>query len=58
MKQAGIMEGPHRIPKGLRHDYTINVFNKDVQLHLVSRWIWHSKMETTAIYANVVGKEQ
>ena len=58
MKQSGIMEGPHRVPKGLRHGYAINALNKGVQLNLVSKWMGHSKMETTAIYANAVGEEQ
>jgi integrase len=58
MAQAGIMEGPHRVPKGLRHGYAINALNKGVQLNLVSKWMGHSTMETTAIYANAVGEEQ
>jgi site-specific recombinase XerD len=58
MVQASIMEGPHRVPKGLRHGYAINALNKGVQLNLVSKWLGHSAMETTAIYANAVGAEQ
>ena len=58
MKQAGIADGPHRVPKGLRHGYAIHALNKGVQLNPVSKWMGHSKMETTAIYANAVGEEQ
>ncbi len=58
MKQAEIIDVPHRVPKGLRHGYAIHALNKGVQLNLVSKWMGHSKMETTAIYANAVGEEQ
>ena len=58
MQQAGILEGPHRVPKGLRHGYAIHALNKGVQLNLVSKWMGHAKLETTAIYANAVGEEQ
>ena len=57
MEKAGIMDGPHRAPKGLRHGYAINALNKGVQLNLLSKWMGHSKLETTAIYANAVGEE-
>ena len=50
--------GPHRVPKGLRHGYAINALNKGVQLNLVSKWMGHSTMETTATCANAVGEEQ
>lgn len=58
MKEAGIREGPHRVPKGLRHDCAVHALNKGVQLNLVSKWMGHAKLETTAIYANAVGEEQ
>jgi integrase len=58
MKTAGIPEGPHRCPKGLRHGYAIHALSKNVPLNMVSKWMGHSQMETTAIYANAVGEEQ
>ena len=58
MSAAGIEEGPHRCPKGLRHGYAIHALSKAVPLNLVSKWMGHAKMETTAIYANAVGEEQ
>ena len=58
MDEAGIREGPHRVPKGLRHGYAIHALNKGIQLNLVSKWMGHAKLETTAIYANAVGEEQ
>jgi integrase/recombinase XerD len=58
MKQANISEGPHRVPKGLRHGYAINALNKGVPLNMLSKWMGHSILEMTAIYANAVGQEQ
>lgn len=58
MEKAGIAEGPHRVPKGLRHGYAIHALNKGVQLNFVSKWMGHAKLETTAIYANAIGEEQ
>jgi integrase len=55
---AGISEGPHRCPKGLRHGYAIYALSKGVPLNMLSKWMGHSQMETTAIYANAVGEEQ
>lgn len=58
MTAAGIESGPHRNAKGLRHGYAIHALNSNVPLNMVSKWLGHSKMETTAIYANAVGEEQ
>jgi integrase/recombinase XerD len=41
MKNAEISEGPHRVPKGLRHGYAINALNKGVPLNMVSKWMGH-----------------
>ena len=58
MKQADIAAGPHRVPKGLRHGYAIHALNKGVPLPMVSKWMGHSILEITAIYANAMGEEQ
>jgi integrase/recombinase XerD len=58
MQAASIPEGPHRCPKGLRHGYAIHALSKGVPLNMVSKWMGHAKLETTAIYANAVGEEQ
>lgn len=58
MVQAGIEEGPHRTPKGLRHGYGVHAINKGISLNMLQKWLGHSMMENTAIYANAVGDEQ
>ena len=51
MRAAGIPEGPHRCPKGLRHGYAIHALSKNVPLNMVPKWMGRFQMETTAIYA-------
>jgi len=57
MKQAGIA-GAQASPKGLRHGYGIHAMRSGVQLNMLQKWMGHASMETTAIYANAMGKEE
>jgi len=57
MQAAGI-EGPHASPKGLRHGYGVAAISATVPLNLLSKWMGHAAIETTAIYANALGEEQ
>ena len=58
MKDANIGDGPHASPKGLRHSYGVTAISTGVPLNMLSKWMGHSKIETTAIYANALGQEQ
>ena len=58
MKAAGIEDGPHKMPKGLRHAYGINAILKGVPVTSLRRWMGHAKLETTAIYVDAVGSQQ
>jgi len=58
MIKAGIEEGQHRTPKGLRHGYGVAAISKGVPLNMLQKFMGHSVMENTAIYANAVGDEQ
>lgn len=58
MKNAGIQEGPHRSPKGLRHGFGVLAISKGIPLNLLSKWMGHASLEVTAIYANALGEEQ
>lgn len=57
MKMANI-SGVQATPKGLRHSFAIHCLEKQIPLNLVSRWMGHSSMVTTAIYANALGQEE
>ena len=57
MRKAGV-EGPQASPKGLRHGFAVVGLQAGIPLNLVSRWLGHADLETTAIYANAVGDEE
>jgi len=57
MKEAGI-RGAQASPKGLRHGYGVHALRSGVPLNMLRKWMGHSSIETTAIYANAVGKEE
>ena len=57
METAGI-HGPQASPKGLRHGFAISALEAGVPLTLISRWLGHSQIATTAIYVDAVGAEE
>jgi integrase/recombinase XerD len=57
MVAAGIV-GPPASAKGLRHGFAIAALEKNVPLNVVSRWLGHSNLQTTTIYANFSGREE
>ena len=57
MRKSGIAENLCR-PKALRHAFAVEAGQKGVPLNIVQRWLGHARMETTAIYANVLGDEE
>lgn len=56
--QAAGLQGIHACPKGLRHAFAIHCLEKQIPLNLVSKWMGHSSLEVTAIYANALGEEE
>jgi Site-specific recombinase XerD len=58
MDEAGIADGAHKCPKGLRHGFGVHALGSGVPLNMLSKWLGHSSLETTAIYANALGEEQ
>jgi len=54
----GNIVGPQATPKALRHTLAVTALQSGVPLNLVSRWLGHSRLSTTAIYANAVGEEE
>lgn len=58
MEDAGIIEGPHRSPKGLRHGYGVHAISSGVPLNMLSKWMGHASLEVTAIYADALGAEE
>ncbi len=58
MIDAGISEGKHRSPKGLRHAYGVNAITKGIPINMLQKWMGHADIKTTAIYANAIGQEE
>jgi integrase/recombinase XerD len=58
IETAGIAEGPHACPKGLRHGFGVQAVSRGIALNMVQKWLGHAQLTTTAIYANAVGEEE
>jgi integrase len=54
MEAAGLPDGPHRSPKGLRRARDLS----GVPLNMLGKWMGHATLEVTAIYANALGAEE
>lgn len=57
MNEAGIV-GPQATARGLRHSLAVGAIQANVPLNIVQRWMGHSRLTTTAIYADAVGEEE
>jgi integrase/recombinase XerD len=57
MRQAGI-KGVMACPKGLRHGFAVECVGEKIPLTTIQKWMGHAKLETTAIYLAVSGKEE
>jgi len=57
MKRAGVTDALS-MPKALRHGFAIEAGQNGVQLNIVQRWMGHARIETTAVYAGALGKEE
>ncbi|MEI9994655.1 MAG: site-specific integrase [Rhizomicrobium sp.] len=57
MRTAGIGEQQCK-PKALRHGFAVDAVLNGVPLNILQRWMGHARIETTAIYAAVLGEEE
>jgi len=57
MAMAGIA-GSQATPKGLRHGFGVANAEHNVPPALTRRWMGHASLETTAIYQQVMGREE
>jgi len=58
MDAAGIAEGPHKSPKGLRHGFGVHAISEKVPLNMLKKWMGHARLEITEIYTNAQGQEE
>lgn len=57
MRSAGLT-GLYATPKGVRHGFGVKASISGVPLNMTQKWMGHSRIETTAIYANAIGPEE
>ncbi len=57
METAGI-SGTQASPKGLRHAFAVGALQSGVPINFVRKWLGHSRLSTTEIYADAVGDEE
>jgi len=57
MEKAGIA-GTHASPKGLRHSLGVSALQSGVPLNILQKWLGHTHLRTTAIYADAIGPEE
>ncbi|MFC3053623.1 tyrosine-type recombinase/integrase [Kordiimonas pumila] len=57
MQHAGI-SGVKATPKGLRHSFGVLAIQAGIPLNMLQKWLGHTHMHTTAIYANALGPEE
>jgi integrase/recombinase XerD len=57
MEKAEV-RGIQACPKGLRHSYAIHALQSGIPLNQVSKWLGHSSLITTTIYATALGEEE
>jgi integrase/recombinase XerD len=56
--QAAGLEGVPASPKGLRHGFWGAAVTAGIPLNLMQKWLGHTQLSTTAVYANAVGAEE
>lgn len=57
MEKTGIT-GSHASPKGLRHSVGVSALQSGVPLNILQKWLGHTHLRTTAIYADATGPEE
>jgi integrase/recombinase XerD len=58
MYDAGLI-GACAVPKGLRHAFAVEGTSEAmIPLNIMQRWLGHARIETTAIYAAALGREE
>jgi len=54
---VAIFRGAQACPRGLRHGFGVAALQSAVPLHLIQRWMGHTRL-STAIYLDVCGPEE
>ena len=57
MDEAKIVGGM-AMPKGLRHGLAVACISVNIPLSTIKKWLGHARLDTTAIYLDVLGEEE
>lgn len=57
MRTVGVAPS-QSMPKALRHAFGVSATQSNVPLNIVQKWMGHSRITTTTIYADAVGEEE
>jgi integrase len=57
MGEAKIVGGM-AMPKGLRHGLAVACISANIPLSTIRKWLGHARLDTTAIYLDVLGEEE
>ncbi|MCW5735983.1 MAG: site-specific integrase [Enhydrobacter sp.] len=57
MAAAGIV-GAAACPRGLRHAFGVGTLQAGIPINMTQKWLGHSRLTTTAIYADACGEEE
>jgi integrase/recombinase XerD len=57
MNDAQIIGGM-AMPKGLRHGLAVACISANIPLSTIKKWLGHARLDTTAIYLDVLGEEE
>ena len=47
---AGVSDGPHATPKGIRHGFFVHAIRRRILLTRLQRWMGHSEIDYTAAH--------
>jgi len=50
--------GGMAMPKGLRHGLAVACISANIPLSTIKKWLGHARLDTTAIYLDVLGEEE
>lgn len=52
------LSGAKATSRGLRHGFAVGALETNIPITLIQKWMGHARLETTAIYTNVVGEQE
>ena len=58
LMEAADISGAPACPRGFRHGYGVLALHSGIPINLLQRWLGHSRLTSTAIYADAAGPDE